>query len=314
MGNVSTVIESHGAMTLPTVGVDSYTYHRRFGVVRPGERPADRLWTVTDLVGEMARHDPDAVAYQTMFLPAPGSPEWPAAHEALLGGPPRMLSWGGNLGLDGGRRPDLLPDLARWCTVAAALGVGLVRIVVGGPATPGEMTYEERRRLLVPQLRRAAAAAHDRGVRLAVENHADLTARDLADLLDEVADGPGGQAVGAVVDAANLVRMGADPVAGARELAPYAVMAHLRDLVPSRRSADVPDRWPCRAPGEGETDLAGFVAALMAGGFAGLLAVELTELDDGQGDEGEAVARGIAWLRAAVADGRPAAAGEEIRA
>ena len=301
--------QPHAALA---AGIDSYTYHRLFGVLRAGEVPPSQPWSAEDLVTELAAHDPDAVAYQTMFLPAPGSPPWQQLPTLLASGPVvAALSWGGDTGLDGGRRLDLLPDLEAWVGAAADLGAPVLRIVLGGPRTPSEVPLADRLRLLVPHLRLAVSRAADRGVGLAVENHADLDVEGMSALLDAVGD----DRLAVVLDVANMVRVGADPVAAARTLAPRVVMVHVRDLTPSRRTPrSDPLHWPCRAPGEGELPIAEVIEAVAAlhGAHAPLVAVELTELDTGQGTESGAVARGLAWLRS-LPWVRPAAHGGSRR-
>ncbi len=252
-------------------------------------------WTVGELVTEVSTHQLDAVCYEVIFLPDRESAAWPLARNTLLEDPPVVLAWGGDLGLDGGRAAHRLEDLLGWAGEAADLGGSFMRIVVGGPRTPREDPWSDRLVALTPLLRTAVKRADDIGVRLAVETHADITPAELCELLDAI----GGDQLDVVLDAANLVRVGADIVGAVTQFRDRIRMVHLRDLMMTDRAPLDLGIRPCLPPGAGELDIAGFIAAL--GGidrYSGLLAVELIQLDEPYvGREHDAVADGLAWLR-----------------
>lgn len=74
-------------------------------------------------------------------------------------------------------------------------------------------------------LQRAEPIARAEGIRLAVENHKDRDARELADLLTEI----GSEAIGATVDIGNDLALLMNPEETVRLLAPFAVSTHLKD-------------------------------------------------------------------------------------
>lgn len=278
------------------VGVDTYTFHRHLGDVRPDEARPDRAWGADELLDTVTDIGADAVAYETMFLPALDSSEWSRVAERIRTGPTPVLCWGGYAGFDGGRRADAMPDLIGWLGAAREIGAPLVRMVVGGPPTRQETTFEERLSRLPALVAEAAAVAAERGVRLAIETHADNTIEELLAIIAQAHD-PDVPDPEIVLDAANLVRVGDDPVAAARLAAGRTAMAHLRDLRRSDGPYAYRDGAPCYPPGSGDLPLREFVQVLIDGGFDGLLAVEYVRLAPEWPDEVNATRAGLATLR-----------------
>ena len=202
------------------IGVDSYSYHRLLGEVRRGETPALHVFPrgSLDVVAEARRLELDFVLLQTSFLGDPADFSAPAfvveAGDVAVG-----LSWGAGEGLEFGERADALQSLVDWLGPAAELGLPVMRIVAGGPAHRGSPAGP-----LAELLREACAAARDHGLRLALENHADLTAAELERLLEDV-----GPDLRVCFDTANALRVGDDVAAAARRLAPAIEILHLKD-------------------------------------------------------------------------------------
>jgi sugar phosphate isomerase/epimerase len=206
------------------VGVDSYSYHRLLGEVRRGETPALHVFPrgSLDVVAEARRLELDFVLLQTSFLGDPAEFS-PAAFVAEAGGVAIGLSWGALEGLEFGERPDALRSLVDWLRPAAQLGLPVMRIVAGGPAHRGEPAGP-----LPGVLRDACAAARENGLRLALENHGDLTATQLEHLLAQV-----GEDLRVCFDTANALRVGDDVADAARRLAPAIEILHLKDCLGS---------------------------------------------------------------------------------
>jgi 3-oxoisoapionate decarboxylase len=101
-----------------------------------------------------------------------------------------------------------------------------MRIVVGHrdlvrhPAGDGDVEAA------MPAVARLAELAESVGVVLALENHADLRAAQLAKLIDSI----GSPRLGVCFDTANAVRVGDDVLAAAAMLAQRIVMAHVKDV------------------------------------------------------------------------------------
>lgn len=283
------------------VGIDSYSYHRRYGESRAGEAPSRHApWPLEP--GPVLRHAAavaaDAVFLETCYLPAPEAITAASLAEATGDGIRVGFSWGHPWpsgafhGLDGGRSPGAEVELRRWIDTAQRFGHDLLRITAGSPASRGDEPAETLVRRLVAPMRRAADYAGEHGVRLALENHGDLRVQDILDLFEQV-DRP--DVLGVTLDNVNLIRVGDDMADGTRTLAPYTLLVQLKDHL-----AGDPTTWGgpvCTALGEGVADLDGLIAILAAVGFDGPVCVELASLGPDDVDELAMVERSVAWLR-----------------
>jgi sugar phosphate isomerase/epimerase len=265
------------------IGVDSYAFHRLLGETRPGETPPLRPFArgSLDAVAECVALGVDAALLETVYLgdPTGFSPRayLDEAHGLAIG-----LSWGAPDGFALGDCPAALDDLVTWLPHAAALGLPLMRIVAGGPAHRGRPI--ER---VVALLREACGAARDHGVRLALENHGDLTAEQLERLLESVGDDD----LRLCFDTANALRVGDDVAEAARRLAPRVEIVHLKDCV---ATWDDPAVGPVSvAPGEGVIPL----EAVLASCAQALVCVELGQLAP-DADERLLVGAYVEYLRA----------------
>lgn len=222
------------------VGVDSYSYHRLLGEVRPGETPPLHVFPrgSLDVVAEARRLELDFALLQTSFLGRPAAFA-PDEYLAEAGGVALGLSWGAPEGLEFGERADALESLFAWLPHAAALGLPFMRIVAGAPPHRGHPLGP-----VAELLREACATARDHGLRLALENHGDLTAAQIEQLLEEVGD-----TLRVCFDTANALRVGDDVAAAARRLARAIEILHLKDCA---GSWDDPAAGPVSVPpGEG---------------------------------------------------------------
>jgi sugar phosphate isomerase/epimerase len=284
------------------IGVDSYSYHRLLGEVRPGERdPGRRLADGGRAVIEELRPlGLDAVSLQTSYLPADAR----TVEELRAAAAPMelTLAWGAPNGVELGRNAGALDDLLEWIELAAHIQLRLIRIVAGGPSFRERATEWPN---AVPLLRRAAAHAQEHRVTLALENHGDLTVEQLSALLDAVDH----EALQVCFDSANAARVGDDVLAAAARLASRIRMVHLKDIEPVENAASVV-AGPCSVPfGEGIVPLLELVR-LVAGSVAQpTLFVELGQLRPDT-DERELLAQCVDWLRRDAADVLSAAAVE----
>lgn len=283
------------------VGIDSYSYHRRYGEARAGEAPsAFDPWPPEP--APVLRHarevGAEAVFLETCYLPAPEAISTamlaPATEHGLRVG----FSWGHPWpsgafhGLDGGRSPGAEVDLRRWVDAAARLGQDVLRITAGSPASRGDEPADVLVARLIGPIRRAADYAGERGVRLALENHGDLRAQDILALLDAV---DRREVLGVTLDNVNLIRVGDDMAEGTRALAPHCLLVQLKDHL--RGDPTVWGGPVCTALGDGIADLDGLIAILAAAGFDGPVCVELASLGPDDVDEVAMVERSVTWLR-----------------
>lgn len=222
------------------VGVDSYSYHRLLGEIRPGETQPPHAFPrgSLDVVAEARRLGLDFALLQTSYLGDPAGFST-AAFIAEAGGVQLGLSWGALEGLEFAERPDALERLVAWLGPAGQLGLPVMRIVAGGPAHRGKHVGP-----VAAVLREACAAARPHGIRLALENHGDLTATQIERLLEQV-----GPDLRVCFDTANALRVGDDVASAARRLSSAIEILHLKDCL---GSWDDPVRGPVSVPlGEG---------------------------------------------------------------
>src|SRR5262249_54009778 len=149
-----------------------------------------------------------------------------------------------------------------------------VRCVAASPALRGRAPVAEQIAATVAPLAAAATRARELGLRLAVENHGDLRAAELLELVERAGD----EALGVCLDTADALRVGDDPPEAAKLLAAGTLMVHLKDVEPLTPGMD-PVAGPRSVPyGEGAVPVAAILAALAARGFDGLVCVELGQL------------------------------------
>lgn len=286
------------------VGIDSYSYHRRYGEVRIGERAAPgEPWALrpAPVLAHARALGVDDVYLETCYLPAPET----ITTEMLDAGPGIAVgfSWGhpwpagAYHGLDGGRSPSAEDDLVRWIEAAVRLGQPVMRITAGSPASRGTEPAADLVARLVAPLTRAADRAAAVGLTLALENHGDLRVDDILELLERV-DRPN---LGVCLDNVNLVRVGDDYLEGIAALGPFAHLVQLKDCLAG--DPTIPGGPVCTALGEGSLDLAVQLAVLAGTGFDGPVCVELAALGGQQVDELAMVERSVAWLRSNLPPG-----------
>ena len=282
------------------VGIDSYSYHRRYGEARAGEAPSIHpAWPLE--AAPAVRHargtGADVLFLETCYLPDPATIDPPS----LLAdaGPLRVgFSWGhpwpaGRAhGLDGGRSWAAEQELAGWIELAGRMGHDVLRITAGTPASRGDEPADVLVERLVGPVRRAADHAADLGLRLALENHGDLRVADILDLFERV-DRP--DVLGVCLDNVNLIRVGDDMAEGTRALAPYTLLVQLKDHLDG--DPTVPGGPVCTALGEGVADLDGLIAILAAASFHGPVCVEIASLGPEDVDELAMIERSVVWLR-----------------
>lgn len=103
--------------------------------------------------------------------------------------------------------------------LARQLGAEVVRTTVGQVAGNDDLGRA------AGSLGQVAPEYEDSGISLAIENHEDLTAAQVVNLIERI-DSP---AVGAVYDSGNSIPFYQDPVEEARLLAPHARTTHIKD-------------------------------------------------------------------------------------
>ena len=275
------------------LGVDTYSYHRLLGEVRPGEEPARIRWAdpLGDVVAEARRIGADVLSLETSLL-GPTSEVDPVLLAGAAESVEQVIAWGAPDGIRNGTDTEAFDDLVRWIGLAGVVGCRLVRIVLGGPALRGQLEFSRLVDSAAGMLATAADVAESVGVRLAVENHGDATTAQLLSAIRR-ADRPG--VLGVCFDTANALRVGEDATAAARAVAELTLMVHLKDVAPFDPRPSV--TGPCSvAYGTGTVPIDDVLAVLATAGFEGPVLVELGQLGPGV-DECALVEECLDWLR-----------------
>jgi sugar phosphate isomerase/epimerase len=279
------------------IAIDSYCYHRFFGEVYPGlqQRP-DRTMTVWDFLKRAARLGVAGVSLEACFLPTDNA-FFRRLREALDNyGFERVWAWGHPDGLRSGTDRRAARDLVRNLTYAKALGASVMRIVGGSRRTrPASFALHKRR--LVGMLKGLLPAAQDHGIVLAMENHIDLLAEEMVDLMTTL-DSPW---LGVCLDTGNNLRLHEDPVVAAEKLAPFARATHVKDIGVRRGNPQEFAFWPSVPLGKGLVDLGRVIGFLKKARYKGLLAIEVDYLHPDHGTEDQAVASSVKYLQGLLA-------------
>lgn len=279
------------------VAIDAYCFHRFFSQVYPGlEQAPDHSLSLEGVIDKAIAFGAEGLSLESFMLDD-DSPGHLAEIRARLDEADleRMWAWGHPDGLGSGAQPQALDDLMRHTAIAAALDAKVMRICAGGRRTrPADWT--NHRDALLPLLRRAADHAAELGVTLAVENHADLLADEMIELLETLDHAH----LGVCLDTGNNLRMLEDPWRAIERLAPWARATHLKDIQAHRGDPRTFGFWPSVPLGRGLIDIPGVIRELGRHDYQGLLALEIDYLHpsyrDANGDEDDAIAESLAYL------------------
>lgn len=272
------------------VGVDTYSYHRLLGEIRAGEQPVGTSWNLEEITQSALVSGAEAIAYETCFLDGPES-----ASRAFKDVPvPFMFSWGHPYGLEFGTSDEAEQDAKRWIETSAMVGAREMRIVLAHPTLREKLWISRNRQRTIDALRRLCDLATSLNVRLAIENHADLTAAELGEIIEDV----GNADLGVCFDIANALRVGDDPQRAAALLAPRVIAMHVKD-------ADLSDSWGVTGPpsvplGTGSLPVLAVMGTILDSNPETWLLLELAHLVNASMDEEEWITRDIAWIRSAI--------------
>ena len=278
------------------IAIDSYCYHRYFGEIYPGlEKDPNRRMSLPDFIDRAVAHGVGAVSIESFMLGRRHD-----ARSPRCGGSSMRRVWtaSGPGDIREASHPARLPMR---CGISSATSMSRRR------STPrdahlrrwpehADAALGRAPRLAPAPAARAADYAAERQVVLAIENHVDLLADEMLDLMSTV-DHP---ALGVCLDTANNLRMFEDPVVVAEKLAPYVRAAHVKDVAAFRGSPRDFSFWPSVPLGHGLIDLPRILGILKRAGYDGLLALEIDYLHPDYPDDEAAIAQSLAYLRTAL--------------
>lgn len=178
---------------------------------------------------------------------------------------------------------------------ACFFGAQVVR-VFAGDISEG-ITYDQAWRWIVEGLAESADYAQSKGIKLALENHGKLAGKgsQVRDIVGQVRDRCGHDALGANPDTGNFLLVDQDPVEAVTEVADLAYMCHFKDFEPGPGvfSSLAGLTYTGAVIGEGEVDLGGCASSLRDAGFDGWFSLEY----EGTGDPRAEVKRSLANAR-----------------
>ena len=283
-------------MSRARLGLDSFSYHRWFGEANRWEHPLEERWTTGDLLEHVASIGVEVLSLQTIHLddrtPANLS-RWGTGLAAA--GVECILAWGHRSGLEDGHSEEKLNDALRAMDTALALGCRLMRVVCGDQYSwsPDPSARSERRARLRGPLTSIAKQAERVGLVIAVENHADATAAEVAQLVETVDP----VHLGTCFDLGNALRVGEDPLEATAATLPYCEMTHLRDLkIQDAYRRDPTGWWPCVALGEGDLPIPSVLERLVDAPRCSAWLVEISNVLPGH-VEPALVEASLAYLR-----------------
>ncbi len=277
------------------LAIDSYCYHRYFGEWYEGLQtdPGSRL-TVWDFLDRAQNFKVQGVSLESCFVPfdEPGVVAR-LRKELDQRGLERVWAWGHPHGLRSGTDDGSAAiDLAKHIAIANQLGAAVMRICAGGRRTRVK-DWAEHKSGLIKQLAPLIPVARRHGVVLAIENHIDLLADELLDLLTTLDS----EWIGVCLDTANNLRLFEHPVEVTQKLAPWTRATHVKDVVTQRGDPRAFAFWPSVPVGDGLVEVPRILDILRAQNYQGLLAVEIDYLHPSYPDDEAALAKSLAYLR-----------------
>jgi sugar phosphate isomerase/epimerase len=280
------------------IAIDSYCYHRYFGECYPGlqVRPPKPM-SVWDFLKRAKAHRVDGVSLESVYLPS--------FDDTFLGQLcdtldryhfERVWAWGHPEGLRSGTDTAAAKDLIRHLHYAQAIGAKVMRIV-GGSRRSRPASWPAHRRRLTGLLKKILPHADRQGIVLALENHIDMRADEILELVSGF-DSPW---LGICLDTGNNLRLFEDPLMVAEKLAPWARATHIKDITVLAGNPQEFAFWPSVPLGQGLVDIGKVIGFLRQAKYQGLLAIEVDFLHPEFGEEDQAVARSVKHLRKLLA-------------
>jgi sugar phosphate isomerase/epimerase len=162
---------------------------------------------------------------------------------------------------------DLIPHVE----AVAALGCRHARAYVGDrhDRFRTDVPWPAQRAATIEVLERLAPLLRSRGLKVALETHADQTVDELLEMIERL--GPG--VAGVTLDTGNLVMRLDDPIVAVQKLAPHVLATHLKDAALAFSPRGLV--WQARPVGSGVLPMPDLLAPLLRGRSELMLSIEL---------------------------------------
>jgi sugar phosphate isomerase/epimerase len=162
-------------------------------------------------------------------------------------------------------------DLAAHVEAVAALGCRYARAYVGDrhDRFRTDFPWKEQRAATIEVLSALAPLLRERGLKVALETHADQTTDELLEMIDRV----GPDIAGVTLDTGNLVMRLDDPITAVQRLAPHVLATHVKDAVLAFTTRGLV--WQARPIGSGVLPMPDLLAPLLHARSDLTLSIEL---------------------------------------
>jgi sugar phosphate isomerase/epimerase len=162
-------------------------------------------------------------------------------------------------------------ELAAHVDAVAALGCSYARAYVGDrhDRFRTDISWKEQRTATIAVLSALAPLLCRRGLRVALETHADQTADELLEMIERV----GPDITGVTLDTGNLLMRLDDPITAVQRLAPYVLATHVKDAVLAFTARGLV--WQARPIGSGVLPMPDLIAPLLRARGDLTLSIEL---------------------------------------
>ena len=277
------------------VGIDGYCYHRYFGEVYPEPAKPLPTWTMDDLFRRAEQLQVDGLLLETCFMPGFDDRGYLQEVKAIFADHnwEPVLSWGHPKGLEGGRNEDAFREMMDSIEYAKILGCTTMR-VVGSALDFRNDPHQPQVEGLIKMFGKAVKKAEEFGIKMAVENHFDLSSAEWLHIIETV----GSPYLGLCFDSGNFWRQLEDPVKVMRKMVKYVFSTHLKDVKLFQGTTS--DEWyffACTPLGEGLLDIPALIRILHDNGYQGMLAYETDYPHPDYTDEDQMVETSVKALR-----------------
>ncbi len=166
---------------------------------------------------------------------------------------------------------EMAAELAPHVEALAILGCRRARVYIGDrhDRFRTDVRWDDQRTATVSVLSELTPRLWDLRIRLAIENHADMTASELLGVLHRLDD----EVAGITLDTGNLVMRLDDPLEAVERLAPRAIATHVKDAVLAFTPRGL--CWQARPVGSGILPMPDMLAVLLRASPGIALSIEL---------------------------------------
>lgn len=222
-------------------GIDSYCYHRNFGIVYPDQVPAQTPMSVEEFLQEADRLGADGVSLHASFLKRLEEPYLRELAGQLEGfGLEAVYAWtgSGNLeGLTGGVSEEAFTQLMHDIPMAKLMGAKTISITGAGMRARETRETDVLLKRLADGFKKAAEVAENYGITLALENQMVFTPLELLHLVEQVAS----DRFGISFDTGNFIRQLTDPLEALNLLAKKTKVVYLKPVALNPVEAGITD-------------------------------------------------------------------------